>query len=167
MSEECPCTCGVCIKGYHIFCNRYPHGKEKEAKRWFLENPEATKIVQTVGECNAHREALEEIERKEAMEETKDITALEKEFEAAVETSKELINQKLKEAKYALQEAQNIAEEYGVPFYTDISPISQSYFPKSYHKKYSELDDDFVVELTNAYDEWHAEFSGWQHSAVC
>lgn len=165
--SDCPCTCGVCRKGYHIFCNRYPHGKTEEAKQWFIENPEATKVVQPIGECEAHREALEEIKRKEAMEETKDITALEKEFEAAVEASKVRIYEKLKEAQHALQEAQNIAEEHGVPFYANISPISQSYFPKSYHEKYRELDNDLVVELTDAYDEWHGENNGWQYSAVC
>jgi hypothetical protein len=100
------------------------------------------------------------------MTEEKELTELEKEFSDLVKVAKDQIEAKLKEARYAIQEAQNISERYGVPFYANVSPLSQSYFPKTYYAKFSELDSDFVVDLTDAYDKW-GETYGWMHSSVC
>jgi|SRR5580698_5588604 hypothetical protein len=48
--QQCPCLlinkrCGPCSEGYHIFCNKIPHGNYEEAHQWFLDNPEATKEI--------------------------------------------------------------------------------------------------------------------------
>jgi hypothetical protein len=53
--------CGVCEEGYHIFCNRYPHGNQEEAYRWFKENPEATKEITCLTKSEVYDTALKEI----------------------------------------------------------------------------------------------------------
>lgn len=67
---QCPClanknSCSVCKDGYHIFCNRYPHGEEQEAYAYFISHPEVTQAVYPIGKCQAHENALKEIEEKD------------------------------------------------------------------------------------------------------
>ncbi len=89
---------------------------------------------------------------------------LEAEFTKYVEETHALIFDKVNQAEKLLDEACKIADEKGVGFYSDISPLSQAYYvsPKG---KFSELDSSVVSEITAAYSEWDS--SGWQHSAVC
>jgi len=42
---ECACGCGVCKRGFHIFCNFIMHGNKGEALKWFVENPDAARSV--------------------------------------------------------------------------------------------------------------------------
>lgn len=47
--ELCLCllknNCNVCKDGYHIFCNKIPHGIYEEAHRYFVENPDVANNV--------------------------------------------------------------------------------------------------------------------------
>ena len=102
-------------------------------------------------------------------EEEKEPTELEKEFEKIANDAQTKIDEKLKEAGQALEEAMKISEESGVPFSSDISFLSQSYIPTSFKKKYPELSIEFVTSVTGAYTSYNDDFSygGWEHSAVC
>jgi hypothetical protein len=95
------------------------------------------------------------------------VGGLEKEFTNVFNTHKNEINAKLAEAGKYLEEAEQLAEKYGIPFYSNISFLGQSYYPASYGKKFKELDRDFVSELTNAYPGEYGDNVGWEHSAVC
>ena len=97
-----------------------------------------------------------------------DRTELEKEFETLCESVNPKIQAKLKEAMKALEEAEKLAEKHGVPFYASISPLGNSYIPNSFSKKFSELDEQFVTDVTGVYSEYDGFSSGgWVHSAVC
>lgn len=99
---------------------------------------------------------------------------IEQEFKALVDKHQDDINTWLGVARKALGEAVKISQETGVPFYTNISFISQSYRPL----KYDEFQDRFKDGLNAAEEyeddlfskvagEYPGEFTGWQHSAVC
>jgi hypothetical protein len=90
---------------------------------------------------------------------------LEREFRNAFVKGKKLIDAKLAKASKALQEAEDLAEKYGIPFRAHISPLSQSFYPASHEEKFSDLDREFVTELTGAWSEYSG--AGWEHSAVC
>jgi hypothetical protein len=69
--SSCGCPCGVCADGYHIFCNRRPHGDPSEAERWFREHPDVAKQIQarsTEGKATLDR-ALRQIAEDEAQAE--------------------------------------------------------------------------------------------------
>lgn len=93
-------------------------------------------------------------------------TEMERQFRNAATVANKLIREKLTTASQALDEAQKIADQYGVPFNSYISPLSQSYYPYTTHELYGDLDRDFVNDVTGAY---HSEYGeeGWQYSAVC
>lgn len=84
---------------------------------------------------------------------------------AAVEASSK-IAKLLAKASKALDEAEEIAEKYGVPFRSGISPLGQSYYPTTTDSLYPDLDREFIDSISGAY---HSEYGeqGWQHSAVC
>lgn len=49
--QTCVCGCGVCSRGYCVFCNRgCPRGTVADAARWFAENPEALETTVALGE---------------------------------------------------------------------------------------------------------------------
>jgi hypothetical protein len=106
---------------------------------------------------------LDEDEYREKTPE--ELSQLEEEFKAALKIAKDKINAKLAEAMDALVEAENISEEYGIPFHSNISPLSQTYTPASYKKKFGDI-PDIVDELSN-WDNAPGEYEGWEHSAVC
>lgn len=93
-------------------------------------------------------------------------SALERQFRSTVPGVQALINEKLALASKALREAEQIANDNGIPFYSDISPVSQSYIPNSLQEKWNEVSRDIVQEETDAYSEYDY-CGGWQHSAVC
>jgi hypothetical protein len=64
-----------------------------------------------------------------------------------------------------MEEATKIAERYGVPFRSGISPISNQYFPNSLKEKFKDVSDDFINEISDTYNEYGS--IGWRHSAVC
>lgn len=93
-------------------------------------------------------------------------TDAERQFRAVALEAGNLINEKLAIASKAIDEAEVIAEQYGVPFSAGVSPLGQSYFPASTGDKFPDVDSDFINDITGAY---HSEYGGegWQHSAVC
>lgn len=91
------------------------------------------------------------------------MNTLEQEFCSVVDSHLDEIKAKVDEASKVLKEATKLSEKYGIPFYSHISPIGQSYNPSSFSKKFPGLDEDIVSDLTAS----HSEYSGWQHSAVC
>lgn len=46
----CGCDCAQCVDDLHIFCNRFPHGTEEEAERWFIEHPEVARVVRPLSD---------------------------------------------------------------------------------------------------------------------
>lgn len=48
---DCGCDCTVCLGGWHIFCNRRPHGTEEEAERYFVEHPEVARQVRPLSDA--------------------------------------------------------------------------------------------------------------------
>ena len=91
---------------------------------------------------------------------------LERQFRAAVPAVQALIGEKLDLALKYLQEAEQIADDNGIPFYSPISPLSQSYIPDSLQEKWNDVSKEVVQQETETYSEY--DFcGGWQHSAVC
>jgi hypothetical protein len=86
---------------------------------------------------------------------------LEKKFEQAYSEGKRLIEEHLKKASEELNKAIQVSETLGVPFYSGISFIGNTYTPRSFSKIWDELDEDFL------YDYEASSYPGWEHSAVC
>ena len=99
---------------------------------------------------------------EETMEE--DTSKLEKEFEELVAKVHKEINIKIAEAAKMIEEAEKISTKYGIPFSSEISPIRNSFIPKTF-KMPKKLDEDFVWETCDVYVE--ENYPGWEHSAVC
>lgn len=93
-------------------------------------------------------------------------TELERSYRKAAHEAREKIEELLDKASRAISDAEDIANKYGVPFHSRVSPLGQSYFPGSTAKLYPDLDPEFVKDVTGVY---HSEYGeeGWQHSAVC
>lgn len=96
-----------------------------------------------------------------------DSGALEEAFSKLVEKAHAKIEKKMAVARKALAEAEVIADEMGIPFSADLSPLSQTYIPGSMDEMLSEkfpgLDRDVALELADCW----GEYDGWQHSQVC
>jgi len=90
---------------------------------------------------------------------------LERDFRKTFHYADQLIQAKLDEASAAINEAVKIAERYGVPFHTHVSPLSNEYHPRSLGKKFPKLDHDFMQNVSDTYNEY--ESTGWKRSAVC
>jgi hypothetical protein len=88
---------------------------------------------------------------------------MERAFRLALDDAQNRINEKLRIARAALDEAVEISEETGIPFSAGVSPLSQSYIPNSLSEKFPDVDRDFYSEVAGAW----GEYEGWQHSAVC
>jgi hypothetical protein len=108
---------------------------------------------------------LDEETDEEGDESEENTEALEKEFLSARDKAMDLIEKKIAKAHKALDEALDIAEEYGVPFYSSISPLSQNYTPDSFYEKFGPIED--IAGEISGYENSPGEYGGWQHSAVC
>lgn len=78
------------------------------------------------------------------------------------------INKHIDVARKALRAAEEIADKYGVPFSTPVSPIHQNYSPSGIEDttglsmdELREILGDEDISVENEYG------SGWEHSAVC
>jgi hypothetical protein len=91
-------------------------------------------------------------------------TELEKEFLKAKEEAEKEIQKYVDEASHALRKAVKASENYGIPFYSHISFLSNTYTPRSYDEKWSEVDQDWASDVADIYSDG---YPGWQHSAVC
>ncbi len=96
----------------------------------------------------------------------KELTKFEKEFQECLNMNKEKIEQKLREASDALDEACGLSEKFGIPFHSNVSEISQCYIPSGLKDKWPDVPQEFIDEATDTWDEW-GYGGGWQHSAVC
>jgi hypothetical protein len=106
----------------------------------------------------------DDFESEDVADEEQDKLA--EEFEAHCIAIQVKIQKKIDAASKLLDEATTIAEENGVPFYSSISPLGQSYMPGDLGK-FSELDQDRIEEIAGVCGEYLFDYNGWQHSAVC
>lgn len=94
---------------------------------------------------------------------------IEKQFEEAVRIARKKIDKHLQKAMDELKEAEKISEEMGIPFFSQLSPIAQSFTPESFADKWADklgFDRiDWASEIIGANIE--DEYPGWQHSDVC
>ena len=92
-------------------------------------------------------------------------TEFEREFRLAQRAAQKLIDEKLKIAMDALSEAETISTETGVPFMSNISPVSQSFTPSTVKNKFPNIEQYAVQEISGTNNDYG--YDGWQHSAVC
>ena len=119
----------------------------------------------------------DETQELSAEEREKRMKAFEDEFNAASKAAYVLILEKLDAASAALREAEQIADEAGVPMCSHVSPFSQTYRPegseKKWRKKLEELgldaDDGDVSDMLHDFQILGYDYNdaGWTHSAVC
>jgi hypothetical protein len=96
--------------------------------------------------------------------EKENLSELEQKFESALNEGRKKINEQLDIAYAAIEKAEKLSEEYGIPFHAGCSPLSQQYFPASYDEKWSSISPE-ILEKFGCYKNEYA--SGWEHSAVC
>lgn len=94
---------------------------------------------------------------------SKEDSDLEKQFRAKAKEISGLIDAKLDEALLALNEAERLSDEHGIPFYGEVSLLGQPYVPSSFKSKWENVDPEVVGSETGVY----SDGSGWQHSQVC
>lgn len=92
---------------------------------------------------------------------------LEKEFEALADTIGVEIQDKIKQAEKLLDEACALADEHGMPFFTNVSLLGQPYVPEAFNSKWRDLDRDFAANITEVATYDLSSAYGWQHSQVC
>lgn len=92
---------------------------------------------------------------------------LESEFESLLSEIGDQIQDKVRQAEKLLKEACELADEHGVPFFTNVSLLGQPYVPESFETKWQDLDRDFVANLTEVASYDLGSAYGWQHSQVC
>lgn len=94
---------------------------------------------------------------------------LEEEFKRVCAEVGPKIKEALKRAGEALNEAEKLSTESGIPFISGISAVGQSFGPTSAAKWRSIQDENLIesvlAEATGAYR--LGEGYGWEHSAVC
>jgi len=93
--------------------------------------------------------------------------ALEEEFKQLVETVGKEIQDKVETAKQLLNEAEKLADENGLPFYSPISPLDQAFIPFSFTEKYKTVDKYLVEKLTDITEYALNQYGkGWQTSQL-
>lgn len=92
-------------------------------------------------------------------------TEVEREFRAFVSSVEAKINEKLDQAAKLIYEAENISEEYGIPFDSSVSLVGNTYVPESKENKTFPVSEDFFNSVTAEYTNEYGEFSGWQKSS--
>lgn len=137
-----------------------PPKREKVRDYWKYSEEEQAEMV-THATVNWDNGTTEEVDLDDL---TKPDTEMERDFRRAYFSTIDLIEEKLNAASDLISEAVKISEKAGVPFRAHVSPISNSYCPRSKDDKFPELDQDFVNSVTDTYDN---EYGGWRHSAVC
>ena len=87
-----------------------------------------------------------------------------REFREAFYSKIDLIKAKLDLADTILSQAVELSEELGVPFNSNISPLYNSYIPKTFQTKFPKVTIELVQNLIDSED-WHS--CGWKHSQIC
>lgn len=95
-----------------------------------------------------------------------DRTDLEEKFKKAYAKASEKIDEQIEIAQKAISKAEEISEKYGIPFHSQITPLSMTYRPESFSDKWGELVDS-LDELTDGEMYGVPDYEGWEHSAVC
>lgn len=90
-------------------------------------------------------------------------------FEGLVETIGKDIQEKINAAQKLMQEAESLADQHGIPFYSAYSGLGQAYVPSSFYTKFKGIDLELAAEITNvgSWDLDNEYSDGWQHSAIC
>lgn len=90
---------------------------------------------------------------------------LEREFRNTASQTLSLIQEKVNDAVLALTKAIAISEQYGIPFSSNVSFITQCYVPGSLKSLHPDINRELVNSITDSYTD--SEYAGWEHSAVC
>ena len=106
----------------------------------------------------------EEFGPMDDLEEGNELSAVELEFKALCEEVLPQIEARINIARQAIKEAEELSEKYGVPFSSDITPISMGYMPASLDDRFRDLDSNIMYDLAGTYLD---DYEGWEHSAVC
>jgi hypothetical protein len=98
---------------------------------------------------------------------TKNNSKLEQEFTELVDTFGEQILAHCKDAARSLKAACDLADQHGIPFFTNVSLLGQPYVPETFKSKWGQLDKDFVTNLTDLTTNDLGYAYGWATSQVC
>lgn len=101
------------------------------------------------------------------MNENNNIGLLEAEFKQVATTFGMQIEAKIALSAQILKEAMELADAHGIPFYSEISLIPQSYVPTTFNKKFKDINPDVVEELTGVSEYDQNDAYGWHVSQVC
>jgi hypothetical protein len=101
------------------------------------------------------------------MKKTINKNKLEKEFEELANSIGEQIQNHLELAAKELRAAMALADQYGIPFFANISSLGQPYVPSSFIDTWSDLDKEFVANLTDTTTNDLRYGGGWQISELC
>jgi hypothetical protein len=127
---------------------------------------------------------------KELLEEFNKRLKLEEEFAKASDEVQLKINRLLSKAEEYLEEAIEIAEEYGTPMYFNITDVGQIYTPFSFKEKWDELREKpsaynllennglsktlyEIADLSDFNEEYYymaneeCRYPGWNTSQIC
>lgn len=100
----------------------------------------------------------------EEAEEEPEAVEIDAEFEAYCDKALTKIGAQIDIATKAIDKAVKLSEKYGVPFESNITPLSMSYTPANIDERFQELDSEQVYNLVGAYLN---EYEGWEHSSIC
>jgi hypothetical protein len=91
----------------------------------------------------------------------------EAEYKKTVKVVGKQIDEKVDLATKLLLEAEALANEHGVPFYSSVSALGQHYIPNNL-KETTGLSMETIAEITGV-SEYTLDdsYGGWEHSAVC
>jgi hypothetical protein len=106
----------------------------------------------------------QETDQSEDVEQDVDLNQIEKDFRKACDKAYPKIQKQLEIADKAIAKAVKLAEKYGVPFESAITPLAMTYTPESLDENVRLLDGDTIFDLTGTFLQ---EYEGWEHSAVC
>jgi cell division protein FtsI/penicillin-binding protein 2 len=101
----------------------------------------------------------------EEVEKSKEEINLEDEFKVVCNSHMAEIEAKLDIAQAALQEAIDLSDKYGIPFYSNVSQLGQPYTPPSFYQKFPDLDGELAYNLTSV-SIYNGNY-GWQTSSLC
>ena len=91
---------------------------------------------------------------------------LEEEFKEIADEVCPKIAAQINIAMLAIKAAIMYADQYGIPFYSNVSLIGQPYIPKSY-EKWKGVSSTLVATFTDIRVEDLDSETGWEHSQLC
>lgn len=93
---------------------------------------------------------------------------LEKEFNTLFNSFGQEIEDKVQQAEKLMNEAIEIADRYGIPFSANMfSSMRGWYVPETFADRFSALDKEMVMELTDISTYRLGRANGWQYSNIC